>query len=238
LASPAPASDRRRPIAFGVVFAVAVSAAGGMLWWRARSDAQASVAITAPAERPRPAAVPGMRSEPDGVAARNRRLQRAPAELPSHEVGARVYAEAVAAGEKNPGEKAFRADAAAFLEFNGDLAEERAAKEGVTLDEMKELTYMGLLAMHIRRWDAVAHLAGHELSDEERTRGDELVFSASNAFKAAIRAHVAKGDPPEARWETIRQHQASFIEKFQALARISPEAFDRLLAEPFQSGGR
>ena len=88
--------------------------------------------------------------------------------------------------------------------------------------------------MHIRRWDMVAQVTGHEFAAEERTKGDELVFSASNALKAAIRDHVAKGDSPEVRWETIRKHQASFVEKYQALARISPADYDRLLSLPFQ----
>ncbi len=222
------------------VISLGIAAAGGILWWRTRDDAESSAG---PKEQPRPAAratssrpatLPGL---PDGAAARNRMLSRAPAALQSHEVGAKVYADAVAAGEQNPGEKAFRADALAFFEFNGDLGEEKAAKEGVTLDELKELTYMGLLAMHIRRWDAVERVTQRELTPEDQAKGDELVFSASNALKAAIREHVAKGDPPEVRWETIRKHQASFVESYKALVKISPEHYDRLLAVPFLPRG-
>jgi hypothetical protein len=220
--------------------AVTVAAAGGILWWRSRAGGGASTApkapprAAAPAGASRPAALPAL---PSGADERNRTMSRAPAGLQTHEVGIQTYADAVAAGEKNPGEKAFRADALAFFEFNGDLGEEKAAKEGVTLDELKELTYMGLLAMHVRRWDAVERLTGRELSPEEQVKGDELVFSASNALKAAIREHVAKGDAPEARWETIRKHQASFIEQYKALVKISPEDYDRLLAVPFLPRG-
>ena len=96
---------------------------------------------------------------------------------------------------------------------------------------------MGLLAMHIRRWDDVARVTQRELTDDQRARGDELVFSASNALKAAIREHVAKGDSPEARWETIRKHQASFVERYKALVGLSAEDYDRLLALPFQPAG-
>lgn len=174
----------------------------------------------------------------DGVAERERIKTRPPAALPSHEAGTRVYAEAVAAGDKTPGEKAFRADAEAFFEFNGDLGEEKAAKEGITTDELKELTYMGLLAMHIRRWEEVERVTGKTLSDEARAQGDALIFSASNELKAAIRGQVAKSESPEVRWETIRKLQASFVEKYRAITQVSPEDFDRLLAVPFQNGAR
>lgn len=223
-----------------VAVAVTVAAAGGILWWRSRDGAGTTTAskepprVAAPAGASRPATLPTL---PSGADERNRAMERAPVALQSHEVGIKTYADAVAAGDPNPGEKAFRADALAFFEFNGDLGEEKAAKEGVTLDELKELTYMGLLAMHIRRWDTVGRLTGRELTPEEQVKGDELVFSASNSLKAAIREHVAKGDSPEARWETIRKHQASFVEQYKALVKISPEDYDRLLAVPFLPRG-
>lgn len=218
------------------MLALGLAVAGGVLWWRTRSDAAASAGSPA---APAAAELPEARvSVADGVAERNRRLSRQPTMLPSHEVGAKIYADAVAAGEPTPGEKAFRADALAFFDHNADLGEEKAAREGVTVDELKELTVLGLVAMHIRRWDAVSRLIGREVSDEERTRGDELVFSASKELKAAIREHVAKGDPPEARWATIRKLQTSFVDRYKALVKMSAEDYDRLLAEPYQSGGR
>ena len=216
------------------MLALGLAVAGGVLWWRTRSDAAASAGPpAAAAERPEARV-----SVAEGVAERNRRLSRQPTMLPTHEVGAKIYADAVAAGEPNPGEKAFRADALAFFDHNAELGEEKAAREGVTVDELKELTVLGLVAMHIRRWDSVARLTGRELSAEDRTRGDELVFSASKELKAAIRDHVAKGDPPEARWATIRKLQTSFVDRYKALVKMSAEDYDRLLAEPYQSGGR
>jgi hypothetical protein len=172
-----------------------------------------------------------------GVEARERLRTREPAPLKSHEVGAKVYAEAVKAGEKNPGEKAFRADAKAFFEHNADLAEEKAAKEGITVDELGELTYMGLLAMHLRRWDAVEQVAQQELSPEVRKLGDELIASASDDLKAEIRGQVARGDSVDARWEAIRQHQSNFVQKYQAITKISPENYDLLLSLPFVQAG-
>jgi len=237
LSSPAPASDRRGSIALTAVLALGLAVAGGVLWWRARSDAAPSAG--APAPRAATTDEPGARmSVADGVAERNRRLSRQPAMLPTHELGAKVYADAVAAGEPNPGEKAFRADALAFYDHNAELGDEKAAREGITVDELKELTVLGLVAMHIRRWDAVAQVTGHELTADEQKRGDELVFSASSELKAAVRAHVAKGDSPEARWATIRKLQASFIDRYKALVKISDADYDRLLAQPYQPGGR
>jgi len=240
LASQAPAGDRRSQIALIAAIAVVVAAGGAVLWWRTRGGSEASAGPAAPSAEASARSARQAGASPalyDGAAERNRRITRAPAALPSHEAGARVYAAAVAAGEKNPGEKAFRADTAAFFEFNGDLGEERAAQEGITADEVKELTYLGLLAMHIRRWDEVSRVIKRELTADERARGDALVFSASNELKAAIRAQVAKGESAEARWDTIRKLQASFVEKYKAIVRISPEDYDRLLSLPFLPPG-
>jgi hypothetical protein len=215
-----------------------MAAAGGLLWWRGGDRAAAPPVRTEPTE----SALPRARTAPPGAPrqgadARERLRTRAPVPEPealkSHEIGVKVYAEAVKAGEKNPGEKAFRADSKAFFELNAQLAEERAAKEGISVDELDELTYLGLLAMHLRRWDDAAQVAEHEISPEDRQRGDELIFSASNELKAAIREHVKNGDPPEARRATIRKLEASFIEKYQALTKMSPQNFDLFLSLPF-----
>lgn len=216
-----------------------LAAAGGVLWWRTRADSEPA-ATSAERSRPAAAARPGEPPAVDGTAERNRLRARArePQPLPSRSAGVQAYTEAVAAGDKTPGEKAFRADADAFFAHNLDLAMDRALMEGLTMDEMKELNYLNLIAMHIRRWDEVSHLTGRELTAEQRTRGDQLVFTASNEFKAAIRAHVAKGDPPEVRWETIRKLEAAFIDKFKAHVGIGPEEYDRLLAVPFANAGR
>lgn len=220
---------------------VGLAVAGGLLWWRGGDKPAAALPERAmPSERAAPptrAARQALGPPRDGREARERLRSRAPEAPQTHEVGAKVYAEAVKAGEKNPGEKAFRADAKAFFEHNADLAQERAEQEGINLDELSELTYMGLLAMHLRRWDEAAQVAGQELSPEDRQRGDELIFSASNDLKAAIRDQVAKGASADARWETIRKQQTSFVEKYQAITRMSPENFDLFLSMPFAKNG-
>jgi hypothetical protein len=235
LASPVPASDRRGTIALTVAIAVGIAAAGTILWWRTRSASEAGA--TGAVDRPSAAepASTARRAESvrDGAGERNRMLSRQPASPPTHEVGAKAYAAAVAAGEKNPGEKALRADALTFFEFNGDLAEEKAAREGITTDELKELTFLGLVAMQLQRWDDVARVTKREITADERKRGDELIFGASKEFKVAIREQVARGASVEARWETIRKAQASFVERYRELLKISPEEYDQLLAAPF-----
>jgi hypothetical protein len=220
---------------------VGLVTAGGLLWWRggkpAAPPARATVSERAtppPRTAPRDALAPPR----DGREARERLRTRAPEAPRTHEIGAKVYAEAVQAGEKNPGQKAFRADAKAYFEHNAELAEEKAAREGITLDELEELTYMGLLAMHLRRWDEVAQVAGHELSAEDRRLGDELISSASNELKAKIREQVQKDASADDRWAAIQQMQASFVDKYQAITKISPQNYDLLLSLPFMSNGQ
>src|SRR5262249_3890333 len=121
LRSRAPASEGlgRRPLAAVVLLGLA--AAGGLLWWRGGREAAAPPARAMPSARAAMLQREAPPRPPRGAGpadARGGREAREPAPLESHEVGAKVYAEAVKGGEKNPGEKAFRADAKAFFEQN------------------------------------------------------------------------------------------------------------------------
>jgi len=219
------------------------AALGGMLWWRGRAEPVA-LPLSPPAEVAPPVeAAPAVRPSPrEPTTERHGDQQPAvrpsvgapePVALPTHELGIKAYAKALEAGDENPGEKAFRADAKEFFNYNAKMAEERAAKEGITMEELEELTYMGVLAMHIRRWDVVEQMLGQELSPETRALGDDLIFAASDELKATIRGQVASGASAEERWKVIRAQQASFIEKYRAFTKLSPEKYDTLLALPF-----
>lgn len=221
---------------------------GGALWWRGMAD-RAAALPTAPS--PVAEIAPPAEGAPAGRQPPRRPMREArgeptshlrpsvgapePQTQPTHELGIKAYAQAVEAGDENPGEKAFRADAREFFNYNAKLAGEKAAREGITLEELEELTYMGTLAMHLRRWDAVEQVLGHELSAEDQALGNDLIFTASNAMKASIRGQVASGASVEERWKTIREQQVSFIGKYRAITKLSPEEYDMLLALPFMN---
>jgi hypothetical protein len=187
----------------------------------------------APSAAPPVGAAPRERLRPG----RERPPARQPEALPTHDVGLRAYQKALRDGDKTPGETAFRAEAKAFFDHNAQIAAEKAAKKGISVGELSELTYLGLLGMYLQRWDQVDQVAKKPLSPEDRGRGEELVVAASDALKATLDADVAKGSDEEARWQTIRTHEAKFLEQYRALTGLSPEEFDRLLALSFEAQG-
>lgn len=209
--------------------AVAVVAAGAalfLLWPREPASeppaAGAGEASSLYPERPRTPPVPG-RDQP----------RRMPApELPPRaaEIQAEAYAEAKAAGDARPGEKAFRATVDAFMAYNHAFAEEQARHEGVTVEEVGELTYLGFMVLQTQRWTEVEEIIGRTLSEEERALGGELMQTANTEFKAALRRLVAEGAPEEARWELIRETQERYKREYFAITGMTPEMFDDFLA--------
>ncbi|HEU4536461.1 MAG TPA: hypothetical protein VFS00_20190, partial [Polyangiaceae bacterium] len=235
----APASNRllwALPLGAALALAAALGARrGGAGGGPGASPSAGPIAVDAPGAPPAAEApdAPSPRRERPG---RDRPRARQPEALPTHDAGLRAYAEARKAGEKNPGERAFRAEAKAFFDHNAEFAADKASRKGVTLGELSELTYLGMLGMHLRRWGPVEQAAGRALTPEERGRAEELIVWASDALKAALDEQVAQGATEEARWQTIRAHEARFVEQYRAITGLSPEGFDRLLGQNFESG--
>lgn len=161
------------------------------------------------------------------------RPRRAPApQLPPRaaEIQAEAYAEAKEAGEARPGEKAFRATVDAFMAYNRAFAEAQAREEGITVEEVGELTYLGFMVLQTQRWTEVEEIIGRALTEDERALGAELMQTANSEFKAALRKLVAEGAPEEARWELIRETQERYKREYFALTGMTPEMLDDFLA--------
>lgn len=165
---------------------------------------------------------------PPRVAASARVLPESEHGVPPSEEPAAPDALAVLA----PGERALRAEAEVFVRLNAAAAEEKAAREGITVDEIGELTYLGLLAMRIRQWDAVEQQLGYPLPPAIRTEADDLVFASSDVLEATIRTHVARGDPPAVRWASIRDSEDAFVEAYVALVGLDPAGLDAIQNNP------
>lgn len=209
------------PLALG-----AVAVASAWFFWRDGAE-------DVPSPPDVPADVAPVEAVPDPVAARNALRREVPVAPPSREKAREAYAAAIAAGEESPGMAAFRADSLAFFEHNIEFAKEKAAREGISLDELRELTHLGLLAMRLRQWNEVERILGRPLPPELREQGDKLIFTSSNELKAAIREHVAAQDPIEARWETIRNTEERFLSEYLSITGLSEEQLDRLLGAPY-----
>jgi hypothetical protein len=208
-------------------------AAAAVFWLWPREPAARPPAAREPSpmypERPRTPPVPGQdRPRPVPMP-----------ELPpqASEIQARAYAEATAAGEARPGEKAFRATVDAFMKYNRAFAEEQARHEGITVDEVSELTYFGFLALQTQRWTEVEEIIGRPLSEDERMAGEELMHTANSEFKDAMRKLVAEGAPVEARWKLIRDTQERYLREYFALTGMTPAGLDDFLAGDITRAG-
>lgn len=216
--------NARSTWSLAAVAVVAAAVALFFFWPRdpgAEHSAAASEGAVQPA-RPRTPPVPG-RDEPRPVPSPTMPPQVS-------EMQARILAEAKAAGDARPGEKAFRATVDAFMEYNRHFAEAQAKAEGITVKEVGELTYFGFLVMQTQRWGDVQQLIGQELSEDELALGEELMHTSNREFTAAMRKLVADKAPEEARWKLIRETQERYLREYYALTGMTPALLDDLLA--------
>lgn len=143
---------------------------------------------------------------------------------------ATIAAAAYAGATTRPGEAAFRATVRAFIAYNARFAEVQAAKEGITIGEVEELTYLGFLVQATQRLDDVAELTGRTYSDAERAQIGALMGAHNDAFKASMRAAVARGAGETERWQLIRDTEAGYLDDFRAATGLDDDQLDGLLA--------
>lgn len=217
-----------------LLFALAVACALLAVSWRSfhRSQTAAGPASPSPLLHP-------VRPETPPVEGRDV-PQRAPdTQMPPERdrIHSEAYAKAVAAGDEHPGEKAFRATVDAFVDYNKAFAEAQAAEEGITVAEVRELTYFGFLVLQTQQWSEVESLIGHELGAAERERAERLMHETNDAFKAALRKLVADKEPKEARWQLTQQTQERYKREYFAITGMNSELLDDLLAgDPSRPG--
>ncbi|WP_428265715.1 hypothetical protein [Haliangium sp.] len=188
----------------------------------ASANAQSGAASMRAPVRPSEPPVPG-RDEPP----------RTPTpEAPPMDIAAlaAVYDQAKAAGDPQPGEKAFRANLDAFMKYNRAFAEDQARAEGLTVEEVGELTYLGFFVQRTQVWPEVEELLGSELSPEQREAGEQLMHDMNREFKAAMRALVADGADEDERWALIRATQERYRKQYYQLTGMTPALVDDLLA--------
>ncbi|HUH01902.1 MAG TPA: hypothetical protein VML75_07885 [Kofleriaceae bacterium] len=187
-------------------------------------------------------AVDGAAAEPDEVGAPPglasvRAARAAPARsLPEPEAPpinidrmAGLYAAAIDADDPHPGMTAFRAYAQEFTQHNMENVEEVARQEGLTVREIEELTFFGLVAMRTVKWEDVEATLGAPLTDDQKTRASHAMYRHSEGMKDAIREHVARGDPEEDRWNAIMQVEQSYLDEYYGITGMTATQLDELL---------
>lgn len=145
-------------------------------------------------------------------------------------IRAEAYADALSGGLPGPGEQAFRAAVSAFVRHNRQFAERQASEEGLTVEEVEELTVFGFEAQHGMRWGEVEEVLGEPVSQAAREAASTLLDATNRAFKRRMRGLVDGGAPESERWALIAATQREYWAGYDRITGMDRDLFDALLA--------
>lgn len=129
-----------------------------------------------------------------------------------------------------PGAAAFRKLSDRYVDENLELAQRQASAEGLSLPEVRELTYFGLLAMATQRFDDVEEITGRPLGESDRAALGELMQGANGDFRTQMRALVGRRGAEAERWALIRETQARYQRELFRITGLDASTLDDLLA--------
>jgi hypothetical protein len=133
-------------------------------------------------------------------------------------------------GQDRPGEAAFRAVSDRYVDENLDLARGQATAEGLTLPEVRELTYFGLMVLATQRVDEVEQIIGRALTEPDRDALGKLMQSSNATFRESMRSLVARHGGEDERWKLIRATEAQYQTELFRITGLDVGLLDDLLA--------
>jgi hypothetical protein len=116
------------------------------------------------------------------------------------------------------------------MEHNAALAEQQAAAEGLSVDEVEALTFLGLMAQESQRWPEVEQLLGGPLDPERRTQAEAMLRELDTDFERSMRDLVAEGGSAEDRWALIHSFEKEYRERYFEVTGMDEDLLDDLLA--------
>jgi hypothetical protein len=137
---------------------------------------------------------------------------------------------AVAARDEHPGERSMRASADAYVDYNRAFAEAQARKEGLTLDEVRELTFFGVMALRSSQPVLIEHITGRTLGAGEREQLERLLERANADVKTTLRAQVEADAPASDRQAAIRDFEHEWMAELSQRFGLTDAQFDAMLA--------
>ena len=133
-------------------------------------------------------------------------------------------------GSTRPGRDAFRAVSERYVDENLELAKRQAAAEGLTLPEVRELTYFGLMVLATQRFEDVEAITGRPLGADQRDALARLMQSSNGEFREAMHALVARGGGEAERGKLIRDTEARYQTELFRISGLDDGMLDDLLA--------
>lgn len=141
-----------------------------------------------------------------------------------------AYAAAVEAGTSRPGEAALREAVRVFIEHNRQFADAQAQAEGLTVEEVEELTFFGMMAQQTQRWPDVEDVLERPIDPAVREAAEALFHDANSTFKAEMRRQVQAGATEAERWALIRGAQEEYRQRYFELTGMNEAQLQALLA--------
>lgn len=146
------------------------------------------------------------------------------------EVRAKAYKEALALNKKTPALTAFRKSVSHFIEYNRQFADAQAQAEGISVEEVEELTFFGFLTQATQRWEDVEEVLGKKLSEASRNKASKELDQLNREFTKAMRKMVNEGATEPERWEYIREVQSRYLNEYYAITDMNESLLQDLLA--------
>jgi hypothetical protein len=132
-------------------------------------------------------------------------------------------------GNEHPGASALRAEGDWYCEYNRKAIDEQARREGLTTEEVKELTVLGFAALKTTQPAEVQKVLGRELSPEELNRLGAILSEENESFKKTMRLKVKGGASLEERWRTIQEFESQYVQLLYQTFGITGAQFDQML---------
>lgn len=168
----------------------------------------------------------GTRGDP---AARDRALAGRRPVLPDDAPGAADFAD-----DTHPGAASFRAASDAVIDLNRALAEEKAAKKGLTLEEIRETNYLAMIILRSMQWPLVEKILARTIGPEDQQWGQDRMAAVNRELNGELRRLVDEGAPVEERMQAIRDATQEYIAGYCEAFAMTEAQFDQLLAaSPF-----
>jgi hypothetical protein len=128
-----------------------------------------------------------------------------------------------------PGAAAFREYTDDYVDLQPEITREHMAREHLTIDETKELTYFAVLAVESQDWARVESLTGKPLSNDQRREVWEAMMARSQEMHRHMGEAIAGGADDGTRWDTITRVEGGYLGDYYRITGMTPELLDQLL---------
>lgn len=146
------------------------------------------------------------------------------------EVKETAFRQAVQNHVPHPAEVALRKSISHYISYNRQFADAQAQAEGISVEEVEELTYFGFLAQATQQWGEVEALLDQAVSEDVRLEASRWLDDLNDTFTDTMRTMVNNGATEPERWRFIRETQQRYLDKYFEITAMNNSLLQDLLA--------